>query len=296
VYAVAAQWSDIHRALGRVGIAAPAVAFVAALAGLGASALSWRALLADFDVRLPWPTSLRVFYLGQLGKYLPGGVWPVVAQMELGHAAGAARKRVGAVALVVMGVNVTTGLVVAVVTLPFVSAHALHRAGWLLVLLPVGLLLLHPRVLGTLVDRGLRIIGREPVVPSLAQSLSWRAVLTSASWSVVMWGCYGVHIALLAHPLASKGHHHLTLLAIGGYAVAWVVGFLVVIAPAGVGAREAMLVVALSPALVASAATSVALVSRLVMTAADFALAAAFAAAARGAKRPEVSESSFSRG
>jgi uncharacterized membrane protein YbhN (UPF0104 family) len=110
-----------------------------------------------------------------------------------------------------------------------------------------------------------------------------------------MWVSYGVHLTLLAHPLASAGHR-LPLLATGAYALAWVVGFVVVIAPAGVGAREGMLVVALAPAMSASAATAVALVSRLVMTAGDFAWAAVAAAAGRRAIRPDVPESSVSRG
>jgi hypothetical protein len=30
------------------------------------------------------PGTARILFLGQLGKYLPGSVWPVLAQMELG--------------------------------------------------------------------------------------------------------------------------------------------------------------------------------------------------------------------
>jgi hypothetical protein len=290
-YAVVARWGDIHGSLTRVGVVGPVLAFVAVLAGLAASAMSWRALLVEFGERLPWRDSMRVFFLGQLGKYLPGGVWPVLAQMELGQAAGARGRRVGAAAVVVLGVNVTTGLLVAVVCLPFSSAHALHHYAWVLALLPLGLALLYPRLLGRVVDRLLRLAGRD----GLDQPLRWRAVLVATFWSLIMWVLYGVQIALLAHPLAESGHR-LLLLAIGSYALAWVVGFVIVIAPAGVGAREGMLVVALAPALTASAATAVALVSRLVMTAADFAWALIAGVARRRAVRPDVSESSPSRG
>ena len=30
----------------------------------------------------------RIMFIGQLGKYLPGSVWPILAQMELGNASG----------------------------------------------------------------------------------------------------------------------------------------------------------------------------------------------------------------
>ncbi len=42
-------------------------------------------LLNDLGSPLPPAGSLRVFFLGQLGKYVPGSVWPAVAQMELGR-------------------------------------------------------------------------------------------------------------------------------------------------------------------------------------------------------------------
>jgi hypothetical protein len=272
-------------------VLAPVLAFFAVLVGLAASALSWRALLVEFGEQLPWRSAMRVFFVGQLGKYVPGGVWPVLAQMDLGNTAGARPRRVGATAVVVMGINVTTGLLVAVACLPFVSSHALHRSVWVLVLLPFGLALLYPRLLGRVVDRLLRLAGRD----GLDRPLRWRGVLIATSWSLVMWACYGAQIALLAHPLASSGHR-LPLLSTGAYALAWVVGFVVVVAPAGAGAREGMLILALAPALTTSAATAVALVSRVVMTAADFAWAAV-AGAGRGRAIPaDMSEGAPSRG
>jgi hypothetical protein len=52
-------------------------------------------------------------------------------------------------------------------------------------------------------------------------------------------------------------------------------GFLVFIAPSGIGIREAVLVAALAPALDTGEALSVALVARLVFTLADLLAAAA---------------------
>ena len=263
-YTVVVQWSDIRSSLDRVGIVAPLESLILALIGLAAGALAWRTLLSDVGVPLPLGTTTRVFFVGQIGKYLPGGVWPLLAQMELGRDAGAGRRQVGAVAVVVMAVNVVTGLLVAVACLPFTSSSALHRAGWLLILLPVGLALLHPRMLSRLIGRALRLLRREP----LEQPPTMRGVVAAVGWSLVMWAAFGAHLYVLADPLAEAGHR-MPLLATGGYALAWVVGFLVVIAPSGAGVREAMLVLALAPALPAGEAIAVALLSRVVMTIGD---------------------------
>ncbi len=59
------------------------------------------------------------------------------------------------------------------------------------------------------------------------------------------------------------------LIALGGYAFAWCVGFVVVFAPAGAGIREVLLVAALGPVIGTGPATAVALVSRAVNTISD---------------------------
>jgi uncharacterized membrane protein YbhN (UPF0104 family) len=272
VYAVVAQWSDLRAALDRIGVVAPLLAVLPAVGGLVAGGLAWRVLLADVGSALPLRTSARVFFLGQLAKYLPGGVWPVLAQMQLGKDAGASRRRVGAVAVLVMVVNVVTGLVVAVACLPFTSSDALRQAGWVLAFLPVGIALLHPRVLSVVIGRALRLLRRDP----LERTPSYRGVLLASAWSVVMWACFGAHTYLLSHKLAESGHR-LPLLATGAFALAWTVGFLVVIAPAGAGIRDGMLVLTLAPAMPTAAATAVTLLSRAAMTVADLLCAAVVA-------------------
>ena len=88
------------------------------------------------------------------------------------------------------------------------------------------------------------------------------------AWAFVSWVFFGLQIWLLATRLGAP-EGKTALLAIGGFAFAWSVGFLVVFAPAGAGVREVLLVAALGPVLGTGAATAVALVSRVLMTAGD---------------------------
>lgn len=58
-------------------------------------------------------------------------------------------------------------------------------------------------------------------------------------------------------------------LSVGGYALAWLVGFVLVFLPAGVGAREVVLAAALAPALGTGGVLVVVLLSRVLVTAGD---------------------------
>ena len=252
-----------------IGPGAALASLVAVLAGLLASALVWRALLADLGTPLGLAAALHVFFLGQLGKYVPGSVFAVAAQMELGRAHGASRSRVGTASLLFMGVLVAAGLLSAAVALPLTSPEALRRYAWVLLVLPLGLALLAPPVLTRLVGLLLRVLRRSP----LDRPLSVRGVGAALGWAVVMWLAYGVHLWLLVRPQDAASDPgpgpHLLLLSTGAYALAWTAGFLVVVAPAGAGVREVALVAALAPVLDRAGALAVAVLSRVLMTLGD---------------------------
>jgi hypothetical protein len=282
VLTLRSQGSELRSAIGRTGIAATLGSFAAVLVGLFASAMVWRELLADLGSRLPLRTALHVFFLGQLGKYLPGSVFAVAAQMELGRDQGVSRSRVGTASLLFMGVLTAGGLLVAAVALPLTSPDALQQYFWVLLVLPVGLVCLAPPVLTRLVATMLRLLRRDP----LERPLSARGIGAALGWTLAMWIAYGAHLWLLVLPQVrqpSTGEGHLLLLSLGAYALAWTVGFLFLLAPAGALIRETVLVLALAGVLDRPAATAVAVVSRGVMTLGDLAWGAA-----GGALRPRA--------
>src|SRR5919202_314074 len=113
--------------------------------------------------RRPVAAGARVFFLGQLGKYLPGSLWPVMAQMELGRdhqvPERASASAVGVFLLVLVG----TGLAMAAAAAPLLSPNAVHAYWWLLAVLPVALLVTVPPVLNRLLAMGMRLARRPPL-------------------------------------------------------------------------------------------------------------------------------------
>jgi len=266
ISAVAGQWHDVRPALERLPVHDVALSGLAGLAAIGCAVPAWRSLLADVGSRLPLLPAARVFLLGQLGKFVPGSVWVVVAQTELGRGYGVPRRRSATAGLLAMGVSLATALVTAAAFLPLGSAQLRHRYWWLTLVAVAALALLAPPVLTPVVERGLRLLRREP----LERPLSWAGVGRAGGWSIAGWLLYGVHVWLLARGLGGTGALLLAR-STGAFAVAWSLGFLVVVAPAGAGIREVALGVALAAALPggAGAATALAVISRLLLTAGD---------------------------
>ena len=279
-YTVVDRWNDVRPVLGRLDAGWLVASFVAALLALLASAAMWRALLADLGSRLPPRVAGRVFLVAQLGKYLPGSVWPVLAQMELARDHDVPRRRAATASILAMVVNLASGLFVAAATLPVFAGDVAVRYRWMLLLAPVILAMLHPRVLNPVLDRVLRVTRRPP----LEQPLRLRDVGRAFAWSLAAWAAYGVHIWVLVVGVGGSPGRALPL-ALGGFALAFSAGFLVVIVPAGAGVRDVALAAALSPVLGSAGALVVALASRLLLVVADLGLAAVAASTAPRTKR-----------
>jgi len=251
-YAVASQWDAVvagFAALSWPMLAGSLVAVVAALLG---AMLTWRTLLADLGSPLPLRPAAKVFFVGQLGKYIPGAVWPMLAQMEMGRDLGVPRPRSAAAFFLMMPIQLASGLLVALGTLGW------DRFGWLLLFVPVILVLLEPKVINGLIGFGLRKLKREP----LERPLTRRGMLTALGWALLGWGCYGVHLFFVAPETG-------LLFAVGAFALSWCLGILTFVVPAGAGVREAAMVAVLAPVMDAGQAIAVALCSRMVIILGD---------------------------
>jgi uncharacterized membrane protein YbhN (UPF0104 family) len=276
-YAVAGEWTGVRAALASIGALTVAGAMVSVLIAMFAAMQVWRVLLAALGSPLQIRVGARIMFVGQLGKYLPGSVWPVLAQMELGTAHRVPRHHSASASLLTMLVTILSGLLTALVTLPFVAGFTSYR--WAFLAAPFLLACLHPKVLNSVLGRLFRLTRRPP----LEQPLTARAIATSLAWSFLSWILYGLQIWLLATRLgAPRGTA--ALLALGGFAFAWSVGFLAVFAPAGAGVREVLLVALFGPVIGVGAATAVALVSRALTTIGDLVAAAVAAFYSRGAR------------
>ena len=278
VYVLVGHWAAVQLALTKIGFGTAAEAMLCVLLGLAALLQMFRVLLGTLGSPLPVRASAQILFIGQLGKYIPGSVWPVLAQMELAAAHQVPRRRSASASILTMLLSLLTGILVGLVMLPFSKGAAPYR--WVFLFAPVLLVCLYPALLNRIIDRLLKLARR----PALEQRLTGRAVATALGWGILMWAFYGLQVWLMARPLGLDSGSG-ALLAIGAFAFAWCAGFLVVFVPAGAGIREYVLLLLLGPVIGTGAAAAVVLVSRVLMTLGDLVTAgtaAWFARRSRG--------------
>ena len=220
----------------------------------------WRILLfAVTGKRLRFGAAFRITALSNLGKYIPGKIWSVMGMVYLlcreGYPAPAALAStilhqaftIIAGAAFIIGV-LGNELIRGALTVPVILVCALCIA------------ILYPPIFSRLLNWGLRLVRREQVSVQLPFS---KAVGLFGAY-VAAWVVYGASFWCLLkgvgiQPTAFWG----TIAAFGG---AYLLGFLALFAPGGLGVREGILAMLLAPQLSPGLAAFVAVISRFWMT------------------------------
>ncbi len=240
-------------------------ALLAICAGIVATALVWRMLLRGRRASLTASQAVRIVSLSQLGKYLPGGFWQPLGQVQLARDAGVGMGAASVTILISMVVTVAASLTVGPVLL--VASGAAGGFVWLLLVVPPMLAVLHPRVIRRVLVLGARVT-RRPEADTSGISVG-RVALASAS-SCGIWLLYGTGLVFTSKALGLGGDW---VLLTGAFATAWAVGFLAIPVPGGLGVREAVLLGLLSTALDTPQAVALAVASRVVFILAEAAMA-----------------------
>ncbi|MEU7861477.1 lysylphosphatidylglycerol synthase domain-containing protein [Nonomuraea sp. NPDC049141] len=256
-YGLARNWDETIAAVAALSPWAVLGAFAAVLAGQFCMLLAWRKVLAGLGSPMPLRVTGRIMFVGQLGKYIPGSVWAYAAMMDLGRDHGSPPRRTFACISLSLVINLGVALSIAAATLA--TQQAVRQAWYLLLLVPVIIVCLHPKVLTWGLNLALRLARKEP----LESVLPGRTVLVAVAWTALGWFVYGLHTWLLS------GRWDLYVVATGAYAFAWATGLLTFVVPAGVGVREGAMILVLRPLIGDGPSYAVAVVSRLAFTLGD---------------------------
>ena len=230
------EWPEVREDLSHASLWWLAGGFLLATLAMTSIAWCWRYALRLVGASPPALSVVAWYYVGEAGKYLPGGVWPVLGRGELARRSGLSRSTAYASVALSLAVLYLAGMFVCVGFLPFALTGG-GTSPWMLFLLalPIGLVLLHHRVLEALLRFARRATKRNLVVeiPNWSRSVSL-VVRYVPSWFFIGGATYAVSRSLTSDVSVPRVMFAATL--------SWVAGFLAVPVPAGAGVREAVFV------------------------------------------------------
>ena len=243
--------------------------------------LIWQRIL----VRIGAPISFRAAYLiwfrTSLMRYLPGRIWNILGAVYLCEREGVPR-----------GKALASGFINQVFS---VSSAALFGAAYMIgspqgtgpawkalfYLLPLTIVFCHPAVLRLLV----RLLSRRKGMdPESAVTIRLRDALALYAAYIVAWGIFGLsfHFFTLAFAPFPLARAHLT---VSVYVVSYILGFLSMLTPGGMGVREGILTYLLGFYFPMAVSIVIAVASRVFMVAVDVACFASTYLLPRGKAR-----------
>lgn len=262
VLAVVDRWDDL---VDLVRDADPAWLVAATLTYAAAEvlfALSWPSTLRRMGHDVGTQRGAATFQLAQMGKFVPGGIWPAVGRVGTARRLGVPPREVTAGWTFETAASVAAAVVLVGLTGAGPWLHGLELA-----LAAIGA--------GAAIVLGRKAAGRIAKRTILGD----RDTAVLAAWQLVVWSTYAVGAGLIC--VALDGPFGPT---IGAFAISWLAGTIVIGAPAGLGVREAVMTAALTPAAGSTTALAVAVGSRAVWTVVSLALAAVSAPLLRGSR------------
>lgn len=236
--ALAADWASVQHALRTIDIQWSWVLLATAIVFAVYAMLiqSWRMLLGGWGGALPYPTAVRIWTVANLGRWIPGKLWSISALGVMASEAGVSGIAAAGAALLGTLLNLGAGFGIMAIT----GAGALDKlqpglrvmAAVLGAAFVVGVILL-PRLLPPLLTRLAAWRGLPEPPSQLPARTLWLAVTMNAA----SWVGYGIAFACFSRGVtpAVSGN---PVLFIALFSASYLLGYIVLVAPGGLGVRE----------------------------------------------------------
>jgi glycosyltransferase 2 family protein len=242
---------------------------------------TWRVILGSLGGELRFRQAAPVWFLSNIIRYIPGNVWQFLGMAELAASEGVPRLATLTSIVLHQAISTAAGLVMAAIYFGIAGqGEWFVRLRPFLYAVPLGLLLLQPRLLERVLNWVMGKLGR----PSLQVTLTWAQVWVLLLRYLIVWLGMGLSFVALVRALSPvTGDQVLYLVA--AWAAAYVIGYLSLLTPSGLGVREGVIVLLLVAVMPEALAVVVAIVARLWMVVGELIGAAGAIAARPGAWR-----------
>jgi len=235
------------------------------LVGYGISATLWGRFVRDLGgPPIPPATAMRTFLIANLGRYLPGKVWQIAGLALLARREGVSAPVATGAAIAGQAFAIVGATIVGGAALLSVGGE-LRTAGYLVLLVTLAGVVVAslPRVSRRLLRLWFRLLRSEPpdgmrLGPGFTPK--WVAMYT-LNWVVYV---VSFRVFMLAFDLPGT-----FLETAPAFAAAYVVGYVMVFSPAGIGIREGVLTFFLAPVTGHGAAAAISLLARIWTTAVE---------------------------
>ncbi|MBI4812173.1 flippase-like domain-containing protein [Candidatus Falkowbacteria bacterium] len=229
-------------------------------------ALVWNRILRIIEPnhKIPNLLALRIYFISEFAKYLPGTFWTILGKVYLGSRAGVSKKNLAVSSFFDSFFSVVPSFILGV-SLSFGSFNNLPIYARFLGALAIvgGLAIVHPKIFYPISNFVLRKFKKAEILPR--EFLSYKNILELFVWYLLTAVFVGIAFFLFLNSIVVLPISAI-LGIIGIYNLAVVAGIAAIYAPSGIGVREGALVLLLVNYIPLAVATLVSFAARIWFT------------------------------
>jgi hypothetical protein len=245
VLTVVSQWSELRQQ----GVAFDLIwlipGMVAMLAFYTLSAVVWGLILRLLDHPVTPAEAQRIWAQPLLVRYIPGSVLFVLARILLAEKVGVSRRVSTAGIVYEQAAAISAALSISTW---FLIAHPDTQDLWIrwlpILIIPVMVAFLHPRIFGPVSARILHALGRDP----LPKMMPFYGVLTIYACYLGLWSIMGIGVFFAARSVYDVSFTDFPIVA-ASQMVGYLAAVVSAVTPAGLGVRDAAFAWAVKAAL-----------------------------------------------
>lgn len=256
------SWDELMRSEVRFNLFYLILSIGFFITGSLATGYAWQLALRLLGSNMTYWQSIRVIAISLFGKYLPGKVWAFGGRVLLSKQYGVGEAE-SSTALLIETVGLTfAAFAVFLCSIGFYRSTTLPtQVYWSFLLIPLGLILMHPKTLKII----LRLLARLTKHSIKVPNLSYTNLAKLYAYYLLLWIIHSLGFFLLTASIFPASYN-IILPLIGAYSISWILGFLVLISPGGLGVREGLLAFFLKFVIPTPIAALMAIVSRIWIT------------------------------
>lgn len=223
----------------------------------------WRKLLFYMGYEISYGDAWDIFYIGNLGRYIPGKFWTIVGMAYMAEKVGIPATIAGTSVVFANAYSMLSSFVFFILFLILRGTHSTSDGFlWFLpVFFIMSVVFIFPHNLERVLNAVLRRFGRNPVKIGITTITALKIVALYLVSGVLFGGAFWVFVS------AFVGWGQINpLFAASAYIIAYWIGFLAFFVPGGLGVREGILWLLFIGAVPAGVLIVIAGLSRLAVT------------------------------
>jgi len=220
-------------------------------------ALGWNLILRMLGGRLGCKRALKIFFITDLAKYVPGKVWTIVGKVYLCAKEGIPIAKTSASVVIQPLIQIIAGILIFLLSLPFWTKtnDFMNQLYFFLPLIPIGLIVLHPAIMTKLLNFVLTRLKQKPIELNIKyKDILLILLLWCGLWILTGIASYFLIISIYSFPVSQLP------VVIGIFSIAGISQFLT---PSGIGVLEGVLTVLLGLYVPVHIAIFIALLARV---------------------------------